>query len=77
MLIDFSSRVLRSETAFDFMREARSRFNDNASVKETVVGLSVIASYGNYRIYRIDDIRFDLSPRSTFDTPDGKVCKLI
>jgi len=41
------------------MREARSRFSDNASVKESVVGLSVIASYGNYRIYRIDDIRFD------------------
>jgi hypothetical protein len=36
-----------------------------------MLGLSVIASYGNYRIYKVDDVKFDVNPKSKFTTPDG------
>ena len=38
-----------------------------------MLGLTVIASYGNYRTYRIDDINFNLNPHSKFTTKDGPV----
>jgi len=29
-------------------------------------GLSVISTYGNYRIYRVDDVNFQLNPTKIF-----------
>lgn len=31
-----------------------------------MIGLSVLAGYGNCRIYRIDDIDFELTPKHSF-----------
>lgn len=42
------------------------KYKRKLDVKAEMVGLSVIANYGNHRIYKIDDIDFDLTPRSTF-----------
>lgn len=58
------------------MSSAREKYRDNESVREAMIGLSVIASYGNYRIYRVDDVVFGETPRATFDTSDGKVFNL-
>lgn len=35
-------------------------------IKNEMIGLSVLASYGNCRIYRIDEIEFGLTPTHTF-----------
>jgi len=44
LLIDFSSRVIRKETALDFFRSYKSL--DQA--REEMEGLHVISSYGNH-----------------------------
>jgi aubergine-like protein len=36
-----------------------------------MIGHSIIADYGNNRIYRIDEIMFDMNPLSTFQDRDG------
>lgn len=46
-------------------------------VKHSMVGLSVLAAYGNCRIYKIDDIDFNLSPRNTFPLQDGKTISFL
>lgn len=38
-----------------------------------MLGLTVIASYGNYRTYRIDDVNFNLTPMSKFTSKEGPV----
>jgi hypothetical protein len=40
-------------------------------VQKAVIGASVLTRYNN-RMYRIDDIDFDKSPRSTFATHGGE-----
>jgi len=38
---------------------------------------SVMAIYGNNRIWRVDAVRFDMTPQSTFKDDDGKEHKFI
>ncbi len=46
--VDFSSRVLRQETALNFIDQyCRNDY-------EELIGKSVMSNYGNYRIYRVD-----------------------
>jgi hypothetical protein len=42
-----------------------------------MVGLSVISPYGNYRIYRIDDIDFQTNPTNTFTLNDNTKISFI
>ena len=64
LLIDFSSRILRKDNMYDFIRELRSKRKNKQFIQKKVKGRSVIASYGNYRFYRIQDIDFTKDPRS-------------
>lgn len=67
-MIDTSSRILRQETALDFMNNYKS----DEEAKHYMIGLSVIAFYGNYRTYRIDDIDLNLTPQSIFALENGE-----
>jgi aubergine-like protein len=62
-LIDFTSRVLRKETALDFMND----YPNDEIASENMIGLSVMANYGNNRNYRIDGIDLSKTPLSKFD----------
>ncbi|XP_068122747.1 piwi-like protein 1 [Hyperolius riggenbachi] len=72
--IDVSHKVLRNETVLDCMREksraARSagEYRDLCSLE--LVGQIVLTRYNN-KTYRIDELNFEVNPRSTFKKSDG------
>lgn len=35
-----------------------------------MIGKSVLATYGNYRLYKISDVRFEKKPSDKFKTED-------
>ncbi|CAF90296.1 unnamed protein product, partial [Tetraodon nigroviridis] len=68
MCTDISHKVLRSETALDFMVNLKhqcgiERFHEICT--KELVGLVVLTKYNN-RTYRIDDIAWDHTPSNTF-----------
>lgn len=65
LLVDFSTRVLRNETLLDTMDKM------NADEKRALIGCTILAAYGNYRTYCIEDIDYSKNPKSTFKK-DGK-----
>ena len=73
--VDYSSRILRQESVYDFFRSRKSgnEAGLQENLKEEIVGKSVLARYGNKRTYVVNDIDFTLSPaKYTFDGPSGK-----
>ncbi|XP_015733495.1 piwi-like protein 1 [Coturnix japonica] len=76
---DVSHKILRSETALDFMyslyeQVEERRFRD-ACAKE-LIGLIVLTKYNN-RTYRVDDIDWDANPQCTFRRADGSEISYI
>ncbi|XP_065594749.1 piwi-like protein 1 isoform X1 [Cyrtonyx montezumae] len=76
---DVSHKILRSETALDFMyslyqQVEERRFRD-ACGKE-LIGLIVLTKYNN-RTYRVDDIDWDANPQCTFRRADGSEISYI
>lgn len=71
--IDSVSKVLRKDNALEAIHEIQSsaKFDWESKVKRELVGQSVNTKY-NKQIYRIDDIDFSQSPKSTFTMEDGK-----
>jgi hypothetical protein len=76
MLIDFSSRILRYNSVNDQMKELfnqarkggrnrRQRVNVEQLFQREIVGRSVLADYGNHRIYRVHAIDVKKSPQDT------------
>ncbi|XP_064631456.1 piwi-like protein 1 [Lineus longissimus] len=70
--IDLNHRVLRKLTVLDVMYDIKqdNRFQDKC-VKE-IVGQIVLTRYNN-RTYRVDDIQWGQTPKSTFETRNGPV----
>lgn len=69
--IDF--KVMRNETAYNILRQcfANSRFAKDAFMKE-MIGMTVLTDYNN-KTYRIDDVDWNSSPTSTFNTKNGSI----
>lgn len=64
ILIDSCTKVMRMDTVFEYIQNFEGNNND---VKEYLIGESVVADYGsNHRIYKIFDIDYTKSPKSTF-----------
>ena len=74
MLIDFSSRILRYNSVNDQMKELfnqarkggrnrRQRVNVEQLFQKEIIGRSVLADYGNHRIYRVHAIDVMKSPQ--------------
>ena len=72
VLIDFSSRILCSDNALYYINATKS----SQEAREMLQGRSVVASYGNYRMYRVDDIDFNSDPMKTFTDDKGKTTSL-
>lgn len=66
---DASHRVLRTQTVLELMEEMAQRDSRNYRdvVQKAVIGVSVLTRYNN-RTYRVDDIDWDQSPKSTFSS---------
>jgi len=70
ILIDFSSKILRTDSALFYIRECKS----SREAKEMLEGRTVVSSYGNYRMWRIDEVDFARNPRTaTFLENDKKI----
>ena len=67
LLIDFSSKILRNDSALAFIKKLPSK----EAIAEEMLGRSVVASYGNCRMYQVDDVDFSKNPLSTFIDAKG------
>lgn len=65
---------MRTDTVYDLMQETRRedpvRFRDNFLAK--VLGITVLTGYNN-STYRIDDVDFDKTPRTTFPRKNDEI----
>ncbi|XP_034240768.1 piwi-like protein Ago3 isoform X2 [Thrips palmi] len=70
--INASHRVLRQMTCYDVIKEALGRSRDNwqSVVTKDLIGACVLTRY-NDKLYRVDDIGFDMSPQDTFPDRGG------
>jgi len=73
ILIDFSSRILRSDSALYYIKEAQS----TQEAREMLQGCAVVSSYGNFRMWRVDDIDYTRNPTIKFELEDGSKVTLI
>jgi len=72
---DASHRVLRTQTVLELMEEIAHRDGRNYrdAVQKSLIGVVVLTRYNN-KTYRVDDIDWNQSPKSTFATHrDGEV----
>ncbi|KAL4480518.1 hypothetical protein ABPG72_022273 [Tetrahymena utriculariae] len=60
LMVDYASRILRKETALQYMNQSQNESNNK------IVGQSVITKYNNFQIYLINRVDFNKTPSSTF-----------
>lgn len=62
-------KVMRQETVYDIMRKCMTENQQTGrdNFKAEVLGSIVLANYGTKRTYRVDDVDFSMTPKSTFD----------
>lgn len=70
LLVDFCTRVLRTDSVLDVMKGMKGNQNQ---IKEYLIDASVLADYGNFRNYKIFDFDFKKTPKNTFPTSKGEV----
>jgi aubergine-like protein len=68
LLIDFSSRIVRMDSVLEYSKH----FKITEDFLYDIVGRSVVAYYGNFRMYRVTAIDYKQTPLSKFKTEDGK-----
>jgi len=66
LMVDHSTRVLRAQSALDYIYDLRQDGYINRDIEQAFMERSVMANYGNNRIWRVDAVRFDMTPMSTF-----------
>lgn len=66
LLVDYSTKIVRSRSVIQELVQNKVDLKDKDSVKDYCIGMLVMASYGNNRVYRIDDIDFDSSVSDSF-----------
>lgn len=69
VLIDTSCRILRTQSLWKEFLNERIDSRDRELIKEFFIGKNCVASYGNNKRYRIDDVDFKLNVQSHF--PDA------
>ncbi|OCU01987.1 piwi-like protein 1 [Xenopus laevis] len=79
LCIDVSHKVLRSETVLDYMYNVHKKveshkFHDICS--KDLIGQIVLTKYNN-KTYRIDDINWDFTLKSTFKKSDGSEISFV
>ncbi|CRK90587.1 CLUMA_CG004289, isoform A [Clunio marinus] len=74
---EVSHKVMRKETILDIMRDYMQKDSRNwqDSFRKDIVGSTVLTDYNN-KTYKITDVDFNLSPRSTFQRKNEQVTYL-
>ncbi len=68
VLIDFSSKILRTDSALFYIQDCQS----HQAAQDMLKYRSVVASYGNYRMWRVDQVDFSRNPRTGMFTENGR-----
>ena len=71
-MIDFVSRCIQKDNSYTYYKSLKDKKMSVEDIKEVLLSSSVIADYGNNRYYKLHDIDFDKSPKSTFVLNNGK-----
>ena len=74
--IDFSSKIIRDSTVLQAMEEMRKSYTQDdlgARLNNELVGKIVMARYGNYKCYRIEQIILGENPSMDFMTKEGPI----
>jgi aubergine len=75
LTLDVSHRVLNQRTVYEFIQDCVNNSKKGGGswqelFKKGVIGCIVMTKYNN-KTYRIDDVVFDQSPKTTFEVKDG------
>ena len=74
--IDFSSKIIRHQTAFDIMTQIRLEISGPhlaEALNDAMVGSIVMAKYGNFKCYRIERVVLTENPAGTFESKEGTI----
>lgn len=64
---------MRRETVLDILRQIRTESRElRTSAEKALLGITVLTEYNN-KTYRVDDIKWDKTPMSTFDMKGEQV----
>jgi len=78
LVCDTSHKVLRNETAYTIMKDVEKKAGSSSSamkssLEKALIGSIVMTEYNRCTTYRVDEVDFSKSPRSTFTTISGEV----
>lgn len=78
MCVELVHKYLRKDTVLDLFRDITHKSRDRYKevFKNTVVGCIVMTEYNN-ETCRVDDVRYDLRPDSTFNKKSGESISFI
>lgn len=74
--LDFSSKIIRDTTALQYIEEIKSNSrggNLEQIVNSEMVGMIVMAKYGNFKCYRIERVALNENATMTFPTREGPI----
>ena len=66
--VNDKNKFMNGKTAYEKLQEIHTKFtngNFSQEAKDYFANTSVLAKYGSYRVYRINDITFDKTPENT------------
>ncbi|KAH8333113.1 hypothetical protein KR074_006155, partial [Drosophila pseudoananassae] len=70
---EIAHKVMRTDTLYNILSEnIRDSDDFQSAFKRNVMGMVVLTDYNN-KTYRVDDVDFESSPLSKFDTKEGKI----
>lgn len=71
MCCETTSKVMRNETLYQIFKTCVDNHgNFREAFSKSVLGLTVLTDYNN-KTYRVDDVDFEQTPESTFETKNG------
>lgn len=69
---EIAHKTMRMQTCYDILRDCQKHDrNYKDAFKRAVLGVVVLTGYNN-KTYTINDVTFETTPESTFDTKNGK-----
>ncbi|XP_055592749.1 protein aubergine-like isoform X1 [Uranotaenia lowii] len=74
MCAEINHKVMRSETCYGLFKQcAQSGGNYKDNYKRLILGSVVMATYGKNQTYTINDVEFNTTPESSFETVAGRI----
>lgn len=72
---EISHKVMRDETVYSLLQDFVNDRDFRTNFAKEIIGTVVLTNY-NKRTYRIDDVKFDMNPMSTFES-NGKTTTFV